>query len=564
MSSKYEYDASGVSSSLLAIVLLVPVIAITYSRAFPPKKTLPAPCRCQECVKLKEERRGFNIYRIIFLCACALIALPIKNAIMGKYERTGAFDPYDVLSLDTSATDQDVLTAYRSLVRETKMNREDKRAQNEKVQKILRAKDLLLDHAKRESWDAFGEGEVGKSHVIAIPEWALSQNSAILIILIYISLLGIALPKVVSYLWKFSFDYSAVGISYRTAESLFHQMKHVKKCSTIYTLIEWITQSSTEMAEHAWKTPQANLDRLQRILSADLAISTAPGLASARHVLSLSALALKNEQVLTLIDNSDLSKIQEELLNGAMAVRLISQHLKQKEIFYLTFDLERCLVLSIPEPKYSELQYPDTHFPDVFIKAFEGKKYDVEHSEIDKEIDQNMFKAKIVAIDMYTAVDGPITKGEVITGSAECSLRVVLVREGHASQYLPPTPLKVSAPVDTEDLSIFTDEECPEISPKELEKSPIVIRGSVDSVSAHNPLFYAPQKYTWSVVLEVNGVLITESSGFTPGVADTEVLFKLPSFQSLTHSKKAVVDVHLVCTKFFNRDTLFRKTLILR
>ncbi|KAI5184268.1 translocation protein SEC63 [Nematocida homosporus] len=564
MHSKYEYDSSGVSSSLLAVGLLVPIVLGTYSRAFSKKEIKSLICGCSECQRGVKRSRGLNWWQIIFWSACCLLVLPLRNIIVREYGRSGTFDPYKVLGVAKAVGAAGIEKAYREKLRETKFKVRDRRKSKEVLQEVIRAHQTLSDAKLRENWDNFGEGEKKESHVVAIPAWAMKKSSAGFMLAVYLVLLGVILPRVVSAIWKISFNYAAVGLEYRSTERLYQRMKGVKKCFTLNTLVEWLAEDCFELSEYKWRTPSSNLKHLVSILVSECTIPLSSNEERMGVVIGFSMLCLRNEQVLASLHQDDIGYAQDILLKGAKAIRMISLVLKQKEIYYLGYDLERAVVQSVPDVKYWEMQYPDISFTDTFINCFEGKKEELVKSAADQRVDQSMFKAKITAIDLYTTVEGPITKEEYITGSLNPNLRVVITKEGSQTGYKAPVHKRLRREeIDFGDLSLLETDLCPELNPVELEKAPVLLRHTT-CLPVHAPLCRVPQTYDWAVVVEVNGVPLANSPPFTPGPCDTEVLFKLPALQTLSTQKRVIIDIRLISCKFFGRDVLARKSLTLK
>jgi len=572
MNNHYEYDTSGVSSSLLAVVLLLPVIAISYFRGFGRGSAAAFSCSCVRCLRKKKEK-ALNVPRIVFFVSTALVLVPLRNVLYNQYGRGEGMNPYETLSVGEKSSKEEIETAYRKKVREVKIRVKDREKMKMMLQDVINAHEMLMDDKKRENWDAFGNSEKKESHVIAIPKWAMSARMSGLLILCYILALGVGVPQIVSAIWKVSFEHSAVGVSYKTTESLFHTMRENETCADVHRLAEWIALCSAEMREHAVRTPRENFDRVADLLEKNFAIAVNGNSAEDRtekekalRILCLSTLCMRDEQVLALIHEEDLAKAQKEVLGGVKAARVISFTLKQKETYFLTFELERSVVQSVPSPKCGEAQYTDVKFEDVFARAFENRKYEEKRTETDQIIDKQMFKTKITAVDMYTPCDGPISREEYVSGESEVSIRIVLTREGAQTSYTPVDSRRRPKleNLDVGDLSVIDLEEVPEINPKELEKHKIFIRHST-SEPVHAPLFKEQQEYSWVAVLEINGEPMAESPEFTPGSRDTEVFFKIPPLSSfISGTKKAVIDIHLICEKFFGRDTRTRKTLIIR
>lgn len=561
--SSYEYDTSGVSSSLLGVGLLLSVMIATCSRAFKQRKEAKFMCSCPKCIERKEKKVGVNVFRIIFICAFVLLAVLMRNVLTKDYTREGTFNPYEILNVSRFAKKNEISRAYRRRIREARLSIRDKKKCKQVVQNILEAQRILSDKKKREKWDAFGETDKKERHIIAIPQWAMTKSTSLAFILMYILALGVALPKIVSSIWQISFAYSYVGLSYQSTEAMYHRMKRVKRCFSIENLIIWMSECCTEISAHLWRTPGKNVLQIQSVLEKEYGICTKkdskPG-----FLICYSVLALQNKEIASLLDRNDIEHAQMVMQKATKGIRIISLALQQKEVFYLTHDLDRCIIQSIPDPKYWEMQYPFKSFEQVFVKCYEKRKEELPLNDLEKEIDKKMFKAKICAIDMYTPADGPISKEEYVTSSSSLNVRAIVVREGSEYVYTPPMRKKTKKEeMDIGDLSVLEADDYKEINPPELEKIPTLIRKE-GSASAHAPLFQEPQMYSWTIVLEINKVPMMESPEFTPGEKETEIFFRLPPLNSFTTERRVTVDLRLLCKKFFNRESLSRKTLILK
>ncbi|KAI5180450.1 translocation protein SEC63 [Nematocida sp. AWRm80] len=563
MNKSYEYDSSGVSSSLLGVGLLCPLVIGMYQKAFSQKNLKGFKCKCSNCSKRTEKSR-VNIYKIAFFILCLLMIIPLKNVIFREYGRTGIFDPYLILEVGRHATSDEVEDAYRARVRIVKVRERNKKKMKAMVQDIIKAHKILIDPKHRENWDAFGDGDAKESHVIAIPSWIMSKNNSLLVLLLYILLLGVIFPKGVSYIWKYSFNHTSIGVSYNSTEALYHIMKRVKKCNNMYLLVEWMILSSTEIKEYTIKTPAKNIAQLKSILQNDLCLPLSKSLGS-KYIIGMSLLGLQNEEVLSRVHQDDITMMQNQFIKLINGIKKISIALRQKSVFYLAIDLQRSIVQAVPDAKYIEMQYPDGSFEDSFVRVFESRKYQESSTKVAETLDKKLFKIKPTAINLYTSIDGPIVKEEFITGTTDFVIRVIMTREGAEAAYRPPTAKKTrKADLDIGDLSVLDQDDSEELNPKELEKHPILIRNST-VLPVHAPFFNGLLPYSWIAIVEINGEIIMESPEFTPGPQDTEVLFKIPPLNNiLTDSKKAVIDIRLVCEHFFNRDILLRKTVMIK
>lgn len=537
----HGYDATGLSSSLLAAGLLIPTIAAVYfvSDTHKPKNS----CNCRYCAQGRKKGR-VNKQKVLLVALILLLIVPIYNILFKEYGKNTNSNPYKLLNISNSATEKEIEKAYRKSVRKAKLMKIDKTEEKELVQKVLKAKDLLLDREARERWDSFGDAPVVNSHMVAIPSWLMTKYNPLILIVLYVVVLAIVLPKSVSYIWMYSFEYSSSGILYKSTESLYRALKHTE-VDDILGLLVLLNKYTVELSSYTTKTPKTDIEKLQKLIKTTYAIALP--LDTDTFTLSVAVLLLRDRVVHSLIRAQDIEYLQNRLVLSSHAIRTLAIAFKAPSLFYLAVDLERCVVQSVPDPQYYQMQ-AGIPFKNLFVAQY--KKAPVDENT---QTDRHMFKAEISGIDIYNPIDSVVRENSFITGTTDTIVKVSISKEQN-KKYVPVTIQKSGNKTsDTGDLADL-EHEPEELYPHSLDKHPIKIKGS-QSVSVHSPLYFDDALYSWICVLELNGEILMETPDFTPSSSGTEIFFKVPGLKNILAGRKADMQVKLVCCNYFNRNS---------
>ncbi|KAI5192747.1 translocation protein SEC63 [Nematocida minor] len=551
----HGYDATGLSSSLLAAGLLIPSIVTLYFVSKTKKeKTV---CKCGQCARLTKKTK-IDKYRVLMYAFLLLLALPVYNIVFKEYNKNTLSNPYKLLEISTSATDKEIEGAYRKAIRKTKLMKTSTAEKKKSVQNILKAKDLLLDPKARERWDTFGDAPMVNNHTIAIPSWIMSKYNPLLLIFLYVLVLGVLLPKGVSYMWMYSFEYSSSGILYKSTESLYRALKHTYVTDPIGLLV-LLNKYTVELSQYKPKTEEKKIQQIKEIISTDYAIPIS--LSAPTFILSLGMLLLRDDSVLSLIDRSDIEYMQSEIVLCIGAIKSLSIAFKSSSLYYLAFDLERCITQSIPYPKYHRMQ-TGASFEETFLSLHDKENKESEKEEKSKE-ENGMFKIKIAGIDIYNPIDGVIAKNGSLVGTVDTIVKVSVFRENSKSVY---TPVSINNDSekknDVGDLSEL-EGSSEEIYPSALNKYPISIKGS-SSEPVHAPVYFEDISYDWVCTLEVNNEILMESPAFTPSATGCEIFFKIPPMANIISSRRAEISVKISNGKYFERDTSMKTVILIK
>ncbi|EIJ94217.1 translocation protein SEC63 [Nematocida parisii] len=544
------YDTTGLSSSLLAVGLLLPTIATVYFASG--TKKAQTKCTCTQCLRMKKKYR-INKYNWMFYGLLLLLIVPVYNILFNQYGKNTNNDPYKLLNISQNATKKEIEKAYRTTIKKAKFVKIDKTKQKELVQSILKAKDLLLDDKARERWDAFGDAPVVNNHTIAIPSWIMSKYNPVVLIFLYVLVLGVLLPKCVSYMWMYSFEYSSSGILYKSTESLYSALKHIV-VEDVVGLLALLSKYTIEMSQYKEKTDPKNIEKLRKIIKENYGMSLP--MDTNVFILCVSILLLRDPEVLALVNGKDVEYLQNWLVLSSHATKNLAAAVKNSFLYTLSIDLERSIIQSVPDPMYYPMQ-AGISFSDIFVSKYKNKPVD-ESTEIDKK----MFKIAISGMDMYNVFDGIVKDGMFITGSVDAIIKLRIDREG-VNSYTPTVIKKSDSKIsDSGDLADL-EHNYEELYPSSLEKYPIKIKGT-HFEPVHAPMYFDDLLYTWTCVLMVNKDVLFESHPFTPSKAGTDVFFKVPALASIISTRRAEIEIKLICEKYFNRDATKKLSVLIK
>mmetsp|Transcript_25142 Transcript_25142/g.47268 ORF Transcript_25142/g.47268 Transcript_25142/m.47268 type:complete len:609 (+) Transcript_25142:262-2088(+) len=147
-----------------------------------------------------------------------------------------SFDPYEILSIDRSATTKDIKSAYR---KKSLKYHPDKNPDNPTAQAtfmlIAKAYEALTDPVAKSNWEKFGnpDGKQSLEISIGLPTFLLSAEWRSIILLTYLFSMVVLLPTVVWYYYNDSSKYGEMGIMYKTWGWLNHSLTGQSEARTV-------------------------------------------------------------------------------------------------------------------------------------------------------------------------------------------------------------------------------------------------------------------------------------------------------------------------------------------
>lgn len=607
MSNEYEYDTSGLSSSLLIVTVSIPVLIAACPFVFARREEKTFPCDCANCkdpAGLRKKRRGgARVYEYLFFATILLLLVPLKTVIFKSYEREGAFDPYEILGVSRMAKKPEIADMYRTMVRKAKMQRGDKELQKKRLQELILAQKTLLDDKLRETWEAFGDTSKKRTQTIAIPQWAMSRNMSGVLLALYVLLLGLALPKIVSHYWRRTSLRSRLGVSYQTMELFYDVMRHdSRKAPSLHQMAHLLAMQKYESGARTWKTSAESLEQARKEIEGAFAIPVdAPdavrrgpeGSSYHAYVLIMAQLSISSKKVRSLVDVDDLRFVQDKTVMMAAALRRMARALDNRGILTSAMQFERCFIQGVPNPSYWRMQYPGVSFEDLFVKEYANANANASANTNAKEdlagwgqkkeedvqkkqrlmIDESMFKLRVLSSDLYVPGRGVLRDHDSVSLGEDLIVRVVLAKEDKEAAPAPKEgpPLAQASEHRSAEHGLTLDDinfnEENEFEPAALENEDVFIKGEQAAAEAHAPFMATPQKYRWASYLFVNEHALLETKEFSDFKGNLSLFYKIPiGNKVLGATGKGTVSLGVSvfnCT-FFDRDVHIKRLLIIK
>lgn len=220
MAMSIEYDDKGTFYYFVLSFFAIFLIPITYY-LFPngakkedeeKKKNV---CYCPPCMykhdslTQKEPRKKTMKYltrAIIIILWSLLIAGVIK---VSQFEKEfNEYNPYDVLKIDSGASDGEIKKAYRTL---SKKLHPDRGGDEKEFIKVTKAYQALTDPIAKANLDNYGnpDGPAAATYGIALPSWIVDKKNSAWVLAAYMLAFIVILPIVVGTWWYRSIQYSA-------------------------------------------------------------------------------------------------------------------------------------------------------------------------------------------------------------------------------------------------------------------------------------------------------------------------------------------------------------------
>jgi DnaJ domain len=563
--SEYEYDKSGVSSSLLALTLFVPLLLASVPFVFGTTKEMRFSCACSKCregAAIRGRAKTSRVPKYVFFGAALLLLVPLRIVLSGGQRSGGRLNPYEVLGVGRNAGKDEIKKSYRINIRKAKMTKGDPDAKKQAIQDILQARTILCDDKLRETWDAFGDTSNKRSQEIAIPEWLMSKHISGVLLVVYISILGFLLPKIVSRHWKKLSARSLAGVSYRTVENLYEFVKgsgpgiSLKRAALALAVAE-------DVEKRQWGS---DLHKIKEALETELAIpvdseeevsSESEMVCYSLYVMVMAQLGLSSEKVLQMVDPLDLKYIQSRSLRALVALKRVARALDNKGLLQSALLFEKCLIQSVPDPLYWEVQYPGVKFSDVFVRKYVKDKDPARPGESENEkkereaVDREMFRWHIVSSTLYVPGMGVLRDHGNLSLGSELVVRVVLSKskEGQAGR---------EREGESEEETFY---------PEEVVGEESFIRGNLREKEVHAPLFVPPQKYRWVSYLFANDHVLAETKEFSDAEGEIEIFYKVgvtKRLMALAGRGIITLGVSVENLTFFDRNAEVKRLVIVK
>jgi len=224
--------------------------------------------------EVKQQTSSYRDYfKIRYLVLAAFWVLYIYLWIqLPNYqtEELTTFQPYEILGVDSAATDAELKKAYRklSLTYHPDKNPDNVEEAERKFLLVSKAYQTLSDPVAKKKFDEFGtpDGFQGASGTIGLPSWLTRKDNELHILLLYFLLLIVLPPICVFIWWRKASNYHAMGARNGTVQTYYY---HIREQMAPKFLIE-ILAASEEYNELDRPTDTEGLLKLWREMKDDM------------------------------------------------------------------------------------------------------------------------------------------------------------------------------------------------------------------------------------------------------------------------------------------------------
>ncbi|XP_026675385.1 translocation protein SEC63 homolog isoform X2 [Ceratina calcarata] len=154
------------------------------------------------------------------------------------------FDPFEILGVTSSASQNDIKKAYRKL---SLILHPDKETGNEKAfMKLTKAFQALTDDEARKNWEKYGnpDGPGAMSFGIALPSWIVEKENSVWVLGFYSLVFMFVLPTAVGMWWYKSIRYTGDQVLLATTE--LYYVSFIQCPSTSLKKVVMILAASSE------------------------------------------------------------------------------------------------------------------------------------------------------------------------------------------------------------------------------------------------------------------------------------------------------------------------------
>lgn len=153
--------------------------------------------------KRRERRRRFFSFKtFVFVLMWAAFLYGMFQVANYQHEKLATFDPYEILELQTGATEQEIKKAYRKL---SLLYHPDKNPDMEHMfMLVAKAHQTLTDEVTRLNWEKYGnpDGYQGTSVTIGLPSSLLKRENELAVLIIYFLIIVVLPPVCVGMWWS--------------------------------------------------------------------------------------------------------------------------------------------------------------------------------------------------------------------------------------------------------------------------------------------------------------------------------------------------------------------------
>jgi len=293
------------------------------------------------------------------------------------------YDPFEILEVSTSSTDEQITKAFKKLGRRYHPDKaKDKEEAHDKFVEISKAYKALTDPIARKNWEEHGnpDGPRGFGNLgIALPSWLVDKQYSLWVLAFYLLSFGLGVPYLVSKSWFSTKRYTKDKILHSTMALYFSQMKDSMTLKRLFDLLV----TSLEFKEEFPTRPgdSAAVDELIEDIAAQVE-SNGSGEKYEKTKALTEVWMIKAHVLLYAhfnrftVKNAQLKEDQEKTVSKACHLTLGMLQIALARQWLTTasqcISLVQCLVQSVWEGQSSLLQLP--YVDQLIVKHAKAKK----------------------------------------------------------------------------------------------------------------------------------------------------------------------------------------------
>ncbi|RLV95439.1 Protein translocation protein SEC63 [Spathaspora sp. JA1] len=197
--------------------------------------------------------RIFNKTLILLVLGWAMVVY-VGKYVTKESTNSSLFDPYAILDVSFSSTEQEIKSHYRKLSLKyhpdklpRDLTQEVKDQMEQEYIKLTSAYKALTDQTMRENYIRYGhpDGEQPTTHGIALPQFLVEGKYSSIVVVGYFVLIGVLLPYIVGKWWNNVKSHTRKGLHVETAAGYTRKLTDRDPGTVItpHVILDWVLES---------------------------------------------------------------------------------------------------------------------------------------------------------------------------------------------------------------------------------------------------------------------------------------------------------------------------------